>query len=133
MKRNVLLVVMIGLLMTGCGSNSPSSPEEVLKKGIEALHNKNFDDVNLYFNLSDWEAVQGCKAALVDERLYRMPDRLLKIVKTEEGGKYTGVQSVFITAIVVNRGGEEVEDEFVLYKTPSGRWKIHPTCIAYWI
>lgn len=127
--------MMVAFLLCGClaCTNDSSSPEEVLKKGIEALHNKNFDDVNLYFNLSDWEAVQSCKAALADERLYRMPDRLLRIVNTKEGGKYSGVPSVIITAIVVTRGGKEVEDDFVLEKTPSGRWKIYPSCIAYWI
>lgn len=121
MKRNVLLVTMIVLLMTGCSSNISPSPEEVLKKGIEALHNKNIYDVNRYFNLSDWEDVQKFKAALSDESRYRMPDRLQRIVNTKESSKYSGV---IITAIVVNRDGEETESDFVLEKTPSGRWKI---------
>lgn len=121
MKRNVFFVTMIVLLMTGCSSNNSPSPEEVLKKGIEALHNKNIYDVNRYFDLRDWEDVQKFKAALTDESRYWIPDRLQKIVNTKENSKYSGV---IITAIVVNRDGEETESDFVLEKTPSGRWKI---------
>ena len=121
MKRNVFLVTMIFLLMTGCSSNNSPDPEEVLKKGIEALHNKNIYDVNRYFDLRDWEDVQKFKAALTDESRHWLPDRLLKIVNTKENSKYSGV---IITAIVANRDGEETENDFVLEKTPSGRWKI---------
>ena len=130
MKRTLFFISIACLMMTGCGSNNPSSPEEVLKKGIEALHNKNIDDVNRYFDLKDGEAVQSCKAALADESLYGMPDKLLRVVTTKESRESN---SVVITAIVVNRGGKEVKDYFVLDKTPSGRWKISSNSIAYWI
>ncbi|MBQ9232213.1 MAG: hypothetical protein IJ190_13695 [Prevotella sp.] len=127
MKRTLFFISIACLMMAGCGSNNPSSPEEVLKKGIEALHNKNIDDVNRYFDLKDWEAVQRCKAALANESLYRrMPDNLLRVVTTKESSESN---SVVITAIVVNRGGKEVKDYFVLDKTPSGRWKIFPNWI----
>ena len=49
MKKNILMA-LFGLLLAGCnsGASYPSDPETVLRKGFEALNEKNMKEVNRY-------------------------------------------------------------------------------------
>ena len=67
--KKICLLAMFGLLFTGCnsGTSYPSNPETVLRKGIEALNEKNLKDVNRYFDLQDWNEVLQCKEGMNDQ------------------------------------------------------------------
>lgn len=58
MKKHFVLLVFLSLLLMSCGSDYPSSPESVLKKGIEAIQKNDLEMVNHYFNLQNWNDVK---------------------------------------------------------------------------
>lgn len=124
MKKNILLA-LLGLLLTGCnsGASYPSDPETVLKKGIEALNEKNLKDVNRYFDLQDWGDVLKYKEGMNDNQY--LPCKIDKVLKTEFKSNQ-GIEDDIcgISAKVIREDGLEENLEFVLTKSPSGKWKI---------
>lgn len=125
MKKNFLMA-LFGLLLVGCnsGASYPSDPEIVLKKGIEALNEKNLKDLNRYFDLQGWDDVLNYKEGMNDDQY--LPCRIEKILNTEFSSSKGNEDDVCgISAKVVRKDGLEEDIEFVLTKSPSGRWKIY--------
>ena len=124
MKKNILMA-LFGLLLAGCnsGASYPSDPETVLRKGFEALNEKNMKEVNRYFDLQDWDEVLQYKEGMDDDQ--RLTWRIEKVLKTE----YKSVQSnendmCWISVKVIRSDGLEEDHGYALIKSPSGRWKI---------
>ena len=67
MKKNIILLSIFSLLFMSCGSDYPSSPEEVLKKGIEAIHDNDIVEVNRFFYLGNWNDVKHIKLRMKDD------------------------------------------------------------------
>ena len=50
MKRCVIFI-LVCIVMAGCGSSS--EPENILRKGVEALHNNDIEGVKKYFDIDE--------------------------------------------------------------------------------
>lgn len=123
--KKIYLLAMFGLLLAGCnsGTSYPSDPETVLRKGIEALNENNLKDVNRYFDLQDWDYVLNYKEGMKDGQ--NDPCRIEKVFKTEFTSSQGNEDDICrISAKVIREDGLEEDIEFVLTKSPSGRWKI---------
>ena len=123
MKKHFVLLVFLSLLLMSCGSDYPSSPESVLKKGIEAIQKNDLEMVNHYFNLQNWNDVKKIKM-LMEENDEYLPDRI-EIIEVKPGSfDYDGNEHCSIYAKTTRRDGFENVYQYLLEKSGSGKWKI---------
>ena len=125
MKKYSFLLVVLSLLFMSCGSDYPSSPEEVLKKGVEAIHDNDLDRVNRFFDLSNWKDVEFFKM-FMEQNYENLPDKI-EIVEVEPTFvDYDGNELCSIHAKTTRRDGFEEVYQYTLKKSGSGKWKISP-------
>ncbi|MBP3260477.1 MAG: hypothetical protein J6M01_05210 [Prevotella sp.] len=123
MKKYSFLLIVLSLLFMSCDSDYPSSPEEVLKKGIEAIHDNDLEKVNLFFNLQTRDDVEKIKMLMEDNYEY-LPDRI-EIIETEATSvDYNGNEQCSIYAKTTRRDGFEEVYQYTLKKNGNGEWKI---------
>ena len=125
MKKNIILLSIFSLLFMSCGSDYPSSPEEVLKKGIEAIHDNDIVEVNRFFYLGNWNDVKHIKLRMKDDDGY-LPDRIEIIEVGPVSVDHDGNERCSIHAKTTRRDGFEEVYQYTLEKSGSGKWKISP-------
>lgn len=126
-KKNFWLVPLFSLLIAGCGSRHPSSPEDVLKNGIQAYNNKDMNEVNRYYLMLNWEDVLNCKEAFSSEEYDQSQNETsIDIIKV----KKEDVICWILTEVTLNNGMKE-NREYTIHKMPSGRWVIDPMYSSY--
>ena len=123
MKKYSFLLVVLSLLFMSCGSDYPSSPEEVLKKGVEAIHDNDLVEVNRFFYLGNWDDLKKIKMFMEQNYEY-LPDKI-EIVEVEPTSvDYDGNEQCSIHAKTIRRDGNEGVYQYTLRKSESGKWKI---------
>lgn len=125
MKKYSFLLVVLSLLFMSCDSDYPSSPEEVLKMGIEAIHDNNLERVNRFFNLTNWNDVKNLKMFMEQNEGY-LPDRIEIVEVKPTSVDYDGNELCSIHAKTTRRDGFEEVYQYTLKKSGSGKWKISP-------
>ena len=112
-----------------------SEAENILKKGIEALHNNDFEGVNKYFNLYDEDFANHIRRQMEenDSRLYDQ----IEVLQSVWWPAIPDVvdERCHVLANMTDRRGRTEKGEFTLTKDSSKKWKIHysfETTPRYW-
>lgn len=120
MKRCVIFI-LVCIVMAGCGSSS--EPENILRKGVEALHNNDIEGVKKYFDI-DEDRLELTKNN-IDENSGWLWDKV-EIEKSVLRSNYDGQKDAicYVLANLTLRNGQTVHGEFRLNKKEDGAWKI---------
>ena len=120
MKKGVIFI-LVCIVMAGCGGSS--EPENILRKGVEALHNNDIEGVKKYFDI-DEEHLELTKNN-IDENSGRLWDKV-EIERSVLRSNYDGQKDAicYVLGNLTFRNGQTGRGEFRLNKKEDGSWKI---------
>ena len=120
MKRSVIFI-LVCIVMAGCGGSS--EPENILRRGGEALHNNDIEGVMKYFDI-DEDRLELTKNN-IDENSAWLWDKV-EIERSVLRSNYDGEKDAicYVLGNLTLRNGQTVRGEFSLNKKEGGSWKI---------
>lgn len=120
MKRSVIFI-LVCIVMAGCAGSS--EPENILRRGVEALHNNDIEGVMKYFDI-DEDRLELTKNN-IDENNGWLWDKV-EIEKSVLRSNYDGEKDAicYVLGNLTLRNGQTVRGEFRLNKKEGGSWKI---------
>ena len=120
MKRSVIFI-LVCIVMAGCAGSS--EPENILRRGVEALHNNDIEGVMKYFDI-DEDRLELTKNN-IDENNGWLWDKV-EIEKSVLRSNYDGEKDAicYVLGNLTLRNGQTVRGEFRLNKKEDGSWKI---------
>ena len=97
------------------------SPEDVVKKGVEAIHNNDMNEVKHYFDFKTWYEVMKTKE-LIEGNKPILPDKVEILKSTYK--EINSSEHCFVLTNTTCRSGAIEKIEYNLEKGSGDKWRI---------
>lgn len=117
---NFCILLLICIMFFNC-SKSSMSPEDVVKKAVEAIHNNDMNEVKHYFDFKTWYEVMQTKE-LIEGNKPILPDKVEILKSTYKD--LNASEHCFVLTNTTCRSGETEKMEYNLEKGSGDKWRI---------